>query len=799
MPARGVERWLTQRLSHRVGVGGRGGDGVCAGVRFLSPHSLVAMLLGKERDDPWDPDRLVWPLLAVIDESLDEPWCATLATHLGHGLDGDEGDLRRSRRYSVARRLAGLLASYAVQRHALVTDWREGRDTDGAGNPVEADLAWQPELWRRLVARVDAPPPDVRHAETLARLRAGGDGLDLPPRLSLFGHTRLPVTEVELLGALGELRDVHLWLPQVSAVLWDDLAEVAAQGPVPRAEDSSIRRVGHPLLGSLGRDARELQRTLGVVVRLVTVVSRRSLRSLLNHRRTRARPPATVLAGVVAGGPARQRRAGRGDAPGPRAGRAGPVAAGARLPRAGPPGRRAPRGAGRPARGRPDAGAARHPRDVPRHRDLRAADPGRVRARRPAGRAGGPPRAPAAAAARRPGAVEHQPPAGGGGHARRAGRRTGHRHRRARPGLGGTGATTVRLHRRRPRAAGDVGRGGGDPVGPRRRPPQRLRPPPRRQHLGERAEPDPARRHDGRARGRPLSPRRRRPAGGRRVVQRHRPGGTVRGVRRPAAAVRRRRRRGRLDRGVGGGPLLGRRAAHRRTHPGRLAAGAVRPRAVEDRRQRGRGFETLASSLLNHRNHAAAAGRRAAAAGAPAGRTADAVQLPHRHAHRLHDGADAVGAAPGGLPARPGRRGVPAGRLRRRRRRARAQPDDGGARRAQRGPAAVPRRDPRRRGDARGHLHRRQRAHRCRAATGRAAGGAAGRARHHRHPGRAGAGGGAAPAAAVRRAQPGRRRAGGRPPVQLRHRRARRGTRDARSPCRGHRARRRPAAATREP
>ena len=265
VPARGVERWLTQRLSHRLGTGPRGGDGVCAGVRFLSPHSLVALLLGKERDDPWDPDRLVWPLLQVVDESLDEAWCATLAAHLGHGVAGDEGDLRRSRRYSVARRLAGLFAGYAVQRPTLVTDWREGRDTDGAGRRLDGDLAWQPELWRRVVDRVDAAPPDVRHVETLARLASGGDGLDLPSRLSLFGHTRLPVTEVELLRALGELRDVHLWLPQVSAPLWDALEELSAQGPVPRADDPSIRAVAHPLLGSLGRDARELQRTLGDV------------------------------------------------------------------------------------------------------------------------------------------------------------------------------------------------------------------------------------------------------------------------------------------------------------------------------------------------------------------------------------------------------------------------------------------------------------------------------------------------------------------------------------------------------
>ena len=119
----------------------------------------------------------------------------------------------------MARRLAGLFASYAAQRPQLVTDWREGCDTDGVGGDLDGDLRWQAELWRRLVERIDAPPPDVRHAETVALLRAGGDDLALPPRLSLFGHTRLPVTEVELLGALGELRDVHLWLPQVSGRL----------------------------------------------------------------------------------------------------------------------------------------------------------------------------------------------------------------------------------------------------------------------------------------------------------------------------------------------------------------------------------------------------------------------------------------------------------------------------------------------------------------------------------------------------------------------------------------------------
>ncbi|CAN5498290.1 exodeoxyribonuclease V subunit gamma [soil metagenome] len=265
VPAKGVERWLTQRLSHQLGVGPRGTDGVCAGVRFLNPRSLVSLLLDRDRDDPWDPDRLVWPLLTTIDDSLGEPWCADLARHLGHGQTGEEQAMRRDRRYSVARRLAGLFSSYAVQRPQLITDWREGRLTDGAGGDLAGDLAWQARLWQLLVERVGVDPPDLRWATTVSRLESGGAGLDLPARLSLFGHTRLPATEVRLLQALATSRDVHLWLPHPSLALWSELTDLG--GVIARDDDTSAALVRHPLLASLGRDTRELRRTLSIPAR----------------------------------------------------------------------------------------------------------------------------------------------------------------------------------------------------------------------------------------------------------------------------------------------------------------------------------------------------------------------------------------------------------------------------------------------------------------------------------------------------------------------------------------------------
>src|SRR6476659_2820507 len=252
VPAKGVERWLSQRLSHILGRGA-GADGVCAGISFRNPHSLIAEITGTVDDDPWSPDAMVWPLLEVIDESCTASWCTTLATHLGHFETGEEKELRQGRRYAVARRLAGLFASYARQRPQLLIDW----ERDLAGD-IDSDLQWQPPLWRALLHRVDAGGPHVRHTKTLARLCESQTAL--PDRLSLFGHTRLPSTEVELLNALATHHDLHLWLPHPSDDLWQTLA--TEHGPIPRRDDTSHRNVRHPLLATLGRDLRELQRGL---------------------------------------------------------------------------------------------------------------------------------------------------------------------------------------------------------------------------------------------------------------------------------------------------------------------------------------------------------------------------------------------------------------------------------------------------------------------------------------------------------------------------------------------------------
>ena len=99
VPAKGVERWLSQRLSHVLGRGD-GADGVCAGIAFRNPHSLIAELTGTVNDDPWAPGRNgVAAARGGRRVPIREPWCRTLATHLGHFEEEDEEKgLRQGRR-----------------------------------------------------------------------------------------------------------------------------------------------------------------------------------------------------------------------------------------------------------------------------------------------------------------------------------------------------------------------------------------------------------------------------------------------------------------------------------------------------------------------------------------------------------------------------------------------------------------------------------------------------------------------------------------------------------------------------
>jgi exodeoxyribonuclease V gamma subunit len=234
VPAAGVERWLAQRLSHVLGAGANGA-GICANVEFPSPARLLDDAVAALSDDPdaaaaWRAERMVWPLLELVDSGYPVPGRAAASP---------------GRRYAWAARVAGIFARYAVERPELIAAWARG-EADLAGLPE--DLRWQPGLWRELRERIGTPSPAERLPDVLDALRKNPDRLALPDRISVFGLNRLTRYRLLVLAALAEHRAVHLWINHASPALW---AAVAAGNP-PR----------HPFLASMSRDVQALQRRL---------------------------------------------------------------------------------------------------------------------------------------------------------------------------------------------------------------------------------------------------------------------------------------------------------------------------------------------------------------------------------------------------------------------------------------------------------------------------------------------------------------------------------------------------------
>ena len=347
VPTRGIERWLTQRLSTGLGAQPGRSDGVCANVDFPTPHRLVADAVATASDidpdsDPWRPERSVWPLLEVVQANRAEPWLRELARHIA-----DE-----QRRYPALRHLADLFDRYALHRPDMVRAWGRG----------EGDH-WQAELWRRLRAAIGTLGPAERVERACERLAADPGIVDLPRRLSLFGLTRLPAGHLGVLRAIAARRDVHLFLLHPSPALWEQIDALEPR-VVRRRDDPTASLPMNPLLASWGRDARELQ---------------------------------LVIAGDHADHHHAPDDAARDHAARPRPGRRPrrPRAHGSRASTRATAASRSTRCHGRARQvevlrdailhllaGRPDARAARRDRDVPGHRAVRAADPGDVRRRR---------------------------------------------------------------------------------------------------------------------------------------------------------------------------------------------------------------------------------------------------------------------------------------------------------------------------------------------------------------------------------------------------------------------------------
>ncbi len=246
IPSRGLERWVSMELAQRLGV--------CAHVDFPFPARFLAdrfdeVLDVGEVSERWRPDHLIFSVLGQVPRHLDDPAFAPLAAYL-------DGEPYGRKAWQLAQRIAGVFDRYITYRRDMLRAW----DTPEQQDP------WQPRLWRALRESMAAPHLGDAARAFVARLKAPAP-LDLPARLCLFGLSTLPPFYLELLRALGERSEVHLFVLQPSNRWFADtrpakqaLAAAASLG----IDDPALVHVeqGHPLLASLGRIGREFQDAL---------------------------------------------------------------------------------------------------------------------------------------------------------------------------------------------------------------------------------------------------------------------------------------------------------------------------------------------------------------------------------------------------------------------------------------------------------------------------------------------------------------------------------------------------------
>lgn len=232
-----TSRWLGEQLALHLGstdqsVSGAEAayaDGIAAHLRFPFPSSrlrqLVEELLGEgacsttspPAVDPWRATELVWPVLELLGELVQEPEAALLR----RWLERRRGESLGLPLWQLGRAIADAFDDYALYRPELLEHWWRGGDGDGLGGELPAQQRWQPLLLRRLRDRLGVEPFGLRVKRAIEQLRRGTHApLASDQPLRLFGLSSLAPLQVELLQALSGTVDVELYLLTPCGDLW---------------------------------------------------------------------------------------------------------------------------------------------------------------------------------------------------------------------------------------------------------------------------------------------------------------------------------------------------------------------------------------------------------------------------------------------------------------------------------------------------------------------------------------------------------------------------------------------------
>jgi len=268
--SRGMERWLRHRVATSLGI--------CANVDFQFPgrafSELMASALGKPLAglDPYDPDSMVWHILKELTPVLDQPVFEMVREYLSDGAPHFDPQAPISARtWSWAREMADTFDRYTLYRPDWISCWAKGsQPTELLSDSAMAHSQWQAELWRRLESRLGPG----HFASRLEQMRVLLSEVQVPqsnaPTIHVFGITALPPALVDVMGLLGRVMKVNLFVFSPSDLFWGDLRDRRRlRSDLRRANRVEVVRqiradldCQNPLLTSLGRRSRDFQLVL---------------------------------------------------------------------------------------------------------------------------------------------------------------------------------------------------------------------------------------------------------------------------------------------------------------------------------------------------------------------------------------------------------------------------------------------------------------------------------------------------------------------------------------------------------
>ncbi len=209
--SQGMARWLALEFTRHTGVS--------ANLDCPFPAAFIWRLLsavaGLGGPSPYEVETMRWAVMQLLLEMRDQPGFARVAAYLA----GEGPELRR---YQLAGKVAALLDQYQVHRPEWIEAWSAGQ-VPGPG-VLGKDEGWQAGLWQGLVARLGHDHRVALMQRFMAMMAAGGgEGIELPERISLFGIPALPHSQLRFFSGLAQRMDVHLFLLAPSGHYWADL------------------------------------------------------------------------------------------------------------------------------------------------------------------------------------------------------------------------------------------------------------------------------------------------------------------------------------------------------------------------------------------------------------------------------------------------------------------------------------------------------------------------------------------------------------------------------------------------